>query len=120
MDGWMETCGWRWDPAQPASPPLLSSLPLFSLTAVVLWELFTQREPWADLSSVQVVGAVGFGKARLPIPDSVPPPIAALIEACWAEDPARRPDFGSTIDTLTAFLRTETAAARAAADGGGG
>ena len=94
----------------------LSLTPLLSrITAVVLWELFTQQEPWADLSSVQVVGQVGFGKARLPIPGTVPPAIADLIEKCWSEDPLTRPDFGSIIDSLTAFLRADAASARASA-----
>ena len=74
----------------PFSPIPLPRFPSpSSFSAVVLWELFTQEEPWSHLSSVQVVGKVGFGggRARLPIPPTVPAPIMALIEACWAEDP---------------------------------
>lgn len=36
---------------------------------VVLWELWTGLEPWADVSPVGVVGAVGFGGATLPLGD---------------------------------------------------
>jgi hypothetical protein len=100
----------------PFSPLLPTTFP----PAVVLWELFTQKEPWADFSSVQVVGQVGFGGARLPIPEAVPPPIAGLIERCWADDPVARPEFGGIIDSLTDFLRAEAAAARGAGGGGGG
>ena len=104
----------------PPTHPALSVPLSLSLIAVVLWELFTQKEPWADLTSVQVVGQVGFGGARLPIPATVPPAIASLIEACWAEDPTARPDFEGIIDSLTAFLRADAAAARGGGRGGGG
>ena len=36
---------------------------------MVLWELWTGLEPWADVSPVGVVGAVGFGGATLPLGD---------------------------------------------------
>ncbi|KAB1225326.1 Serine/threonine-protein kinase CTR1 [Morella rubra] len=52
--------------------------------AVILWELMTLQQPWRNLTSTQVVGAVGFNNERLEIPNTVNREVAALIEACWA------------------------------------
>lgn len=46
-----------------------------------------------------MVGAVGWANARLPLPPSLPPVIAALIERTWAE-PGDRPSFSEVIDFL--------------------
>ena len=47
----------------------------------------------------QVVGAVGWANARLPLPPTLAPVIAALIESTWA-GPADRPSFSEIIDFL--------------------
>ena len=47
----------------------------------------------------QVVGAVGWGHARLPLPEGVHPVLRALIERCFAE-PAERPSFSEILDIL--------------------
>ena len=49
------------------------------------------------------MGAVGWDNARLPVPDTLPPEIAALILQTWA-DPAERPGFGDIIDRLKPLL----------------
>jgi hypothetical protein len=48
---------------------------------------------------MQVVGAVGWGNARLPIPSDMVPVIADLIRRTWAE-PADRPNFSEIISVL--------------------
>ena len=48
---------------------------------------------------MQVVGAVGWANARLVLPPTLAPPMAALIERTWA-DPASRPSFSEIIDIL--------------------
>ncbi|KAK9832796.1 hypothetical protein WJX81_001956 [Elliptochloris bilobata] len=81
---------------------------------VILWELFTGREPWQDKTPMQVVGAVGWGHARLPLPDGVHPVLRSLIARCFAE-PAERPSFSEVLDILKPLQAPLAAAAAAAA-----
>lgn len=76
---------------------------------VVLWEIITMQLPWSGMSPVQVVGAVGFQNRRLQIPKDLHPEIAAIIEACWANDPRDRPSFASIMESLKEFLKTSSA-----------
>lgn len=99
---------------------------------VVLWELLTGQPPWAELSPMQVVGAVGYGGARLPSPtaavkaaaaaagpaalkaagvvEGTPAAAAAAIDpflerlclACMDPDPAARPTFAGIVAALDA------------------
>ncbi|KAF8401308.1 hypothetical protein HHK36_012241 [Tetracentron sinense] len=50
---------------------------------VVLWELATEKIPWDNLNSMQVIGAVGFMNQRLEIPKDLDPQWVAIIESCW-------------------------------------
>eukprot|EP00257_Ricinus_communis_P025705 XP_025013119.1 serine/threonine-protein kinase PITSLRE isoform X2 [Ricinus communis] len=50
---------------------------------VILWELATEKIPWDNLNSMQVIGAVGFMNQRLEIPKDVDPLWASIIESCW-------------------------------------
>ena len=56
---------------------------------------------------MQVVGAVGWDNARLPVPETLPPAIASLILQSWAE-PAERPGFGDIIDRLKPLLLVDS------------
>ena len=58
---------------------------------VVFWELLTQQQPYADIAPAQLLGALGSGTARLPIPDWCEPEWRALMEGCWVADPSLRP-----------------------------
>ena len=58
---------------------------------VVFWELLTQQQPYADIAPAQLLGALGSGTARLPIPEWCEPEWRAVVESCWVEDPALRP-----------------------------
>ncbi|XP_074276817.1 serine/threonine-protein kinase CTR1-like [Silene latifolia] len=73
---------------------------------VILWELATLQQPWSNLNPPQVVAAVGFKFMRLEIPRDVNPQIAALIEACWADEPRKRPSFANIMDTLKSLLKS--------------
>ncbi|KAG8369176.1 hypothetical protein BUALT_Bualt15G0124000 [Buddleja alternifolia] len=73
---------------------------------VILWELVTMQQPWSGLSPAQVVGAVAFQNRRLVIPQNTSPILVALMEACWADDPAQRPPFGNIVDTLKKLLKS--------------
>ncbi|KAL2960307.1 hypothetical protein AAZX31_17G032600 [Glycine max] len=67
---------------------------------VILWEIATEKIPWDNLNSMQVIGAVGFMNQRLEIPKNVDPRWASIIESCWHSDPACRPTFPELLDKL--------------------
>jgi len=48
---------------------------------------------------------VGVLGQRPPLPRGAPPPLAALIGACWAEGPATRPGFPEVLRRLRAARR---------------
>ncbi|XP_021764810.1 serine/threonine-protein kinase CTR1-like [Chenopodium quinoa] len=72
---------------------------------IILWELATLQQPWSSLNPAQVVAAVGFKGKRLDIPRDVNPQIAAIIEACWANEPWKRPSFANIMDSLRTILK---------------
>jgi len=67
---------------------------------VILWELVTQKIPWDNLNTMQVIGAVGFMDQRLDIPSDTDPQWASMIENCWDSDPRKRPSFLELLDRL--------------------
>ncbi|XP_008677879.1 uncharacterized protein [Zea mays] len=67
---------------------------------VILWELVTQKIPWDNLNTMQVIGAVGFMDQRLDIPSDTDPKWASMIESCWDSDPQKRPSFLEVLDRL--------------------
>ncbi|XP_030962846.1 serine/threonine-protein kinase CTR1-like isoform X3 [Quercus lobata] len=71
---------------------------------VILWELVTLQQPWRDLNPPQVVAAVGFKGERLDIPNTVNHEVAALIEACWASEPRKRPSFSYIMKLLQQMI----------------
>ncbi|KAK6943981.1 Serine-threonine/tyrosine-protein kinase, catalytic domain [Dillenia turbinata] len=72
---------------------------------VILWELATLQQPWSNLNPAQVVAAVGFKGKRPEIPRDLNPQVTAIIEACWASDPWKRPSFGSIMDSLRPLIK---------------
>ncbi|KAM7484972.1 hypothetical protein LguiA_000981 [Lonicera macranthoides] len=72
---------------------------------VVLWELVTEKIPWENLNSMQVIGAVGFMDHRLEIPKDVDPRWASIIESCWYSEPQRRPTFQELMEKLKELQR---------------
>ncbi|KAA8516670.1 hypothetical protein F0562_016824 [Nyssa sinensis] len=75
---------------------------------VILWELATLQPPWSNLKSAQVVAAVGFKGKRLDIPHDLNPRLAAIIEACWASEPWKRPSFSSIMESLKPLIKSPT------------
>lgn len=60
---------------------------------ILLWELLTGRVPYQEMTPLQAaVGVVQKG-LRPSIPPSCPPPLAALMRACWHRSPEERPSF---------------------------
>ncbi|XP_021290983.1 uncharacterized protein LOC110421666 [Herrania umbratica] len=75
---------------------------------VILWELATEKIPWDNLNSMQVIGAVGFMNQRLEIPKEVDPRWASIIESCWHSDPLCRPAFQDLLEKLRGLQRQYT------------
>ncbi|KAL6145730.1 hypothetical protein ACLB2K_056415 [Fragaria x ananassa] len=75
---------------------------------VILWELATLQQPWGNLNPAQVVAAVGFKNKRLEIPRDLNPQVASIIEACWANEPWKRPSFASIMESLKPLIKAPT------------
>ncbi|KAJ4461975.1 putative protein kinase [Paratrimastix pyriformis] len=73
---------------------------------VVLWELATRQVPWNDTPPIRVAMTVASG-GRLPVPASIPPILATLIQECFAEDPAQRPTFDQIVQRLTPVVQAD-------------
>ncbi|XP_057481455.1 serine/threonine-protein kinase STY13-like [Actinidia eriantha] len=71
--------------------------------SMVLWELLTNSTPFKGRNNVMVAYAAAMNLR--PSMDNIPKDIAPLLESCWAEDPADRPEFVQITDFLVTFLR---------------
>jgi serine/threonine protein kinase len=68
---------------------------------VVLWELFTGREPFAEMSDQAFLKAVSEGHwPRETIPLEIPKIYRDLIESCWNSNPHLRPSIKHIVETL--------------------
>lgn len=72
---------------------------------VVLWELVTEKIPWDNLNSMQVIGAVGFMNQRLELPKDLDPLWVSIIESCWHTDPQLRPSFQGLLEQFKDLQR---------------
>ncbi|XP_059438560.1 serine/threonine-protein kinase STY17 [Corylus avellana] len=67
---------------------------------IVLWELLTRELPYSRLTPLQAaVGVVQKG-LRPTIPKNTNPRLAELLERCWQQDAAQRPDFFEILEVL--------------------
>ncbi|KAK6158107.1 hypothetical protein DH2020_005421 [Rehmannia glutinosa] len=73
---------------------------------VILWELMTERVPWSDLNSLQVVGAVGFMDRRLDLPENMEPQVSSIISDCWRSNSEDRPSFEEIIHRMRDLVHT--------------
>ncbi|KAG8094992.1 hypothetical protein GUJ93_ZPchr0012g20253 [Zizania palustris] len=60
---------------------------------IVLWELLTGEEPYADLHYGVIIGGIVSNTLRPPVPDSCDPEWRSLMEQCWSTEPSERPTF---------------------------
>ncbi|XP_027192743.1 uncharacterized protein [Cicer arietinum] len=86
---------------------------------VILWELATEKIPWDNLNSMQVIGAVGFMNNRLEIPKDIDPRWASIIESCWHSDPTLRPTFPELLERLRELQKWYVIQFQAARSAGG-
>lgn len=78
---------------------------------IVLWEVFTGKRPYANVSPLEVRNYIVNENGRPPIEPDVPADYAALMARCWHGDPRQRPTFADICSELAAILsRAECAA----------
>ncbi|XP_021849666.1 serine/threonine-protein kinase STY46 [Spinacia oleracea] len=116
-----ETGTYRWmAPEVIEHKPYDHKADVFSF-AIVLWELLTGKLPYEYLTPLQAaVGVVQKG-LRPTMPKNIHPRLVELLEKCWQQDPAMRPDFCEIIPILQQIAK-EVASAEGQKDkqGGGG
>ncbi|CAN6554555.1 unnamed protein product [Malus baccata var. baccata] len=95
-----ETGTYRWmAPEVIEHKPYDHKADVFSF-GVVLWELLTGKLPYEHLTPLQAAVGVAQKGLRPTIPKNTPPKLAELLEKCWQQDPATRPDFSEIIENL--------------------
>ncbi|CAN0083106.1 unnamed protein product, partial [Ectocarpus fasciculatus] len=70
---------------------------------VVCFEVATRTLPFKEMDTTQVILTVVFEKGRPQIPEgaSVSPDVLRLMEKCWKQEPADRPEgFEPVVETL--------------------
>lgn len=60
---------------------------------IVMWELLTGEEPYANMHYGAIIGGIVNNTLRPPVPSWCDPAWKCLMEKCWAADPAQRPTF---------------------------
>ncbi|KAK1550898.1 hypothetical protein Q3G72_026599 [Acer saccharum] len=67
---------------------------------IVLWELLTGEEPYADLHYGAIIGGIVSNTLRPPVPESCDPDWRSLMERCWSPEPPERPNFTEIANDL--------------------
>lgn len=85
-----------------ANKPYSEKADVFSF-GVLLWEMVARKLPYFGMQPMQVGIAVLQQGMRPPIPPKCPLPLAKLMQACWDNDPNRRPSFAQLVEALEAM-----------------
>ena len=72
---------------------------------VVLWELWSGKKPFAEFDCAELPYLVGKKGLRPELLVHVPPRANELMEACWREEPSRRPNFAEIVWALRDIQR---------------
>jgi len=60
---------------------------------IVMWELLTGEEPYANMHYGAIIGGIVNNTLRPPIPKGCDLSWRSLMESCWSADPSMRPTF---------------------------
>ncbi|XP_020094557.1 uncharacterized protein LOC109714365 [Ananas comosus] len=60
---------------------------------IVMWEILTGDEPYANMHYGAIIGGIVNNTLRPPVPATCDLEWRKLMELCWAPDPAQRPSF---------------------------
>ncbi|PUZ61925.1 hypothetical protein GQ55_4G317100 [Panicum hallii var. hallii] len=77
---------------------------------IVMWELLTGEEPYAELHYGAIIGGIVNNTLRPPVPESCDPQWRALMEQCWSAEPSERPSFTEVGKSLRAMAASPTKA----------
>lgn len=69
---------------------------------IVMWELLTGDEPYADMHCGSIIGGIMHNKLRPAVPSWCDPAWRSLMERCWSTDPEQRPPFSEISKELRA------------------
>ncbi|KAK8944175.1 Serine/threonine-protein kinase HT1 [Platanthera zijinensis] len=95
-----ETGTYRWmAPEVIEHKPYDHKADVFSF-AIMIWELLTGKLPYEYLTPLQAAVGVVQKALRPTIPKHTNVKLAGLLEKCWQQDPALRPDFSEILDKL--------------------
>ncbi|KAF1322695.1 Tkl protein kinase, partial [Globisporangium splendens] len=95
-----ETGTYRWmAPEVIRHEPYSTKADVYSF-GVVLWEMITKDQPFRGMTPIQAAFAVARQQMRPALPRHTPLKIGELVEHCWHQDPARRPDFSAILEAL--------------------
>ncbi|ESQ42642.1 hypothetical protein EUTSA_v10012514mg [Eutrema salsugineum] len=67
---------------------------------IVMWELLTGEEPYADMHCASIIGGIVNNTLRPKIPQWCDPEWKGLMESCWASEPTERPSFAEISQKL--------------------
>ncbi|KAI4343174.1 hypothetical protein MLD38_027708 [Melastoma candidum] len=70
---------------------------------IVLWEILTGEEPYANMHYGAIIGGIVNNTLRPPVPSFCDPEWKLLMEQCWAPDPVARPSFTEIARRLRAM-----------------
>lgn len=67
---------------------------------IVMWELLTGEEPYADLHYGAIIGGIVSNTLRPPVPENCDPDWRSLMERCWSAEPSERLNFTEIANEL--------------------
>ncbi|XP_042029255.1 uncharacterized protein LOC121776176 isoform X1 [Salvia splendens] len=82
---------------------------------IVLWEILTGEEPYANMHYGAIIGGIVNNTLRPPVPNFCDAEWRLLMEQCWAPDPLLRPTFTDIARRLRVMLAACTTKAQAIA-----
>eukprot|EP00249_Psilotum_nudum_P024843 c29305_g1_i2 orf=195-5162(+) len=70
---------------------------------IVMWELLTGEEPYANMHYGAIIGGIVNNTLRPPVPNWCDPAWRSLMERCWSADPNERLSFSEIAGKLRAM-----------------